>query len=315
MINMKTAITFLFLCLVGQCFAQKKYHTYISDRSFNDPSDLVGYVFRPSMYEVPYQEKRDIKAGKYVFSITSNKLFVEGDSNIQGIYNINNIKPAEYGYQLLLMNARSPELQGHLKVVLNDKKQVDALIFRRSAKDQEIIYFQAKIPSLIAEKEKKYFTDKGELIVYDETDLWGNSFHPFFRIFSGGAYERVYAADSVKINFIRKGIMKGKRNYAARTVSMDDAFTTKGIKEPKVEYEYFIEVRSYVIHDSGYRSVMNWKYPVQKVMRQAENMNSSKRRYHYEVQIKKDDPINIYLSPDRALHSIEIEGITYAVRE
>lgn len=307
-------MTFLFLCLIGQCFAQKKYHSYISDRSFNDPSDLVGYVFRPSMYEVPYQEKRDIKAGKYVFSITRDKLFVEGDNNIQGIYNINNIKSAEYGYQLLLMNARSPELQGHLKVILNNKKQVDALIFRRSAKDQEIIYFQAKMSAVIAEKEEQYFTDKGEFIIYDETDLWGKSFRPFFRIFKGGTHERVYSADSVKVNFIRKVSSKGKKNYAARTVSIDDVFSTKGVKTPKTEYEYFIEVRSYVIHDTGYRSVMNWKHPVQKVMKQAENMTSSQKRYRYEVQIKKDDPIYVYLTPDRALHSVEIGGITYAVR-
>lgn len=316
---MRTAITLLILCFVGHCFAQKKQHSYITDRQFHDPSDLVGYIFRPNMYEVPYQEKRPIKAGEYVFSITKSKLYVDGNAEIKGIYDLNNIEPAEYGFKLLLMNARNPAEQGHLKVVLNDKKQVDALIFRRSQEHKEVIYFQAVMPEGLVTKETEYFTDKDELVIYSEDDFWGTSFRPFFRVFGSGLNERIYPADSVKINFVKKIVNKKRNNYndsfEARPVSMDDVFASKSGKPKKMQYEHFVEVRSYVTFDSGFRNVKVWKYPIDKIQKQSTTLdNKGNQQYYYQVNIKKADPLYVYVSPERAVQSIEIEGITYTAR-
>lgn len=320
---MRTAITLLILCLFGQCFAQKKQHSYITDREFHEPSDLIGYIFRPNMYEVPYQEKRPIKAGDYVFSITKNKLYVQGNQEIEGVYDLNNIKPAEYGFKLLFMNAHYPSEQGHLKVILNDDKHVDALIFRRSQEHKEVIYFQAIMSEGIAAKETEYFTDDGELVIDSENDLWGTSFRPFFRVFGSGLNERIYPADSVKINFIKRAINQGKelqfnesgQPFEAQTVSLDDAFVAKGGKAKKIQYEHFVEVRSYVTFDSGLRNVKVWKYPIVKIQPQADRPDvEGNRRYYYQINVKKADPLYVYVSPDHAVQSIEIEGITYTTR-
>ncbi|MFK7932272.1 MAG: hypothetical protein AB8G22_02100 [Saprospiraceae bacterium] len=302
-------------------YSQKKQHSYVSDRKFYEPADLIGYVFRPNMYEVPYHEKQIIGAGKYVFSITRNKVFIEGDNEISGVYSLNNIKPEVYGYKLLLMNAHNPAEQGHLKVILNDEREVDALIFRRSSEHREIIYFQAKKSVKVEQVENEYFTTGNNLVIEQTEDIWGTSFRPFFRTFQSGYKERIYPADSVKINFIRKIINPSEafsepNETVVKKVSLDDAFTPKGNKNKKIQHEEYVEVRSYVTYDSGYRGVKVWKYPIQKIQQQAEKIDQvGNRLLFYKVDIKKSDPLFIYVSANRAVEAIEIEGIIYSPRK
>lgn len=317
---MKPLLTIIILALTTICFGQKKHHSYVSDREFYEPADLIGYIFRPDTYEVPYQEKRPIRPGDYVFSITRNKLYVEGDTEIKGTYALNNIEPAAYGYKLLLMNAHNPAEQGHLKVVINDQRQVDALIFRRSHEHREIIYFQAKKSANLEQQEAAYFTDTGELIIPSVDDFWGHSFHPFFRKFQSGLNERIYPADSVKINFVRQKVtapqlFSESGQPIAQTVSMDDAFVSKGKKAKKVAYEEFVELRSYVTYDTGFRDVKVWKYPINKIQQQAEKTGiNGERQLYYKIDIKKAEPLYVYVSEDRAIQAIDIEGIIYSPR-
>ena len=189
------------LCIGTAAFVQD--YTYISDRKFPDPSDLIGYNFMPSGMEIPDELEEELDPGDYSFGITRNNLYVAGEK-IAGVYNVNNINPTEYGYKLLLMNARNPTLQGHLKVILNPKAQVEALVFRRSRNDKEIIFFQASAPENLQNEEKEYFTDRWEVTIENPDSLWGTTIYPFMRIHEdvGGEQERLQFADSTFITFI-----------------------------------------------------------------------------------------------------------------
>ena len=139
---MKYRLTFLLLCAVMTLQAQSMF-SYITDKRFKDPSDLVGYNFVPNFMEIPDETEGDLDPGDYSFGISQNNLYVQGEE-ISGVYSLNNINPTEYGYKLLLMNARDPRIQGHLKVILNKYAQVDALVFKRSGKGKGNRFLQCR---------------------------------------------------------------------------------------------------------------------------------------------------------------------------
>ena len=179
--------------------------TYVSDRKFYGPEDLIGYDFRPEFMEIPEEVEQKLAPGSYSFGISSNNLYVDG-GDIKGVYSVNNINPTEFGYKLLLMNARDPTLQGHLKVILNKYGQVEALVFKRSNKDNEIIFYQAQIPEKLWEEEKEYFTYKYQYEVTNPDSIWGQKFYPFLRIHNdqGGVQERLQMNDSTSIEFVER---------------------------------------------------------------------------------------------------------------
>ncbi len=195
----------VFFLMSNFIFAQDQY-SYISDRKFHDPADLIGFNFKPGSFEIPQKQAEEhFKAGEYSFGISTSNLYVKGPE-IEGVYSINNTKPTDYGYKMLLMNARDPMIQGHLKMVLNQFDQVEALIFKRSNKEDEIIFFQAAIAKDDNEKDRNYFTDRFEIPIEDQDSLWGKQVVPFFRIHAdrGKIQERLQASDSTVISFVEK---------------------------------------------------------------------------------------------------------------
>ncbi|MFK8056557.1 MAG: hypothetical protein AB8F78_10590 [Saprospiraceae bacterium] len=192
------------LCIVtASLTAQTKQYSYISDRTFASPDQLIGYDFKPAMREVPGEPPEEIPIGKYSFGITRANLYVEGPE-IQGVYSVNNINTTEYGFIMKLMNARDPTIQGHLKVVVDQMGQVEGLIFKRSNKEKEVIFFLRIIPKEIAAAEAEYFTHKGEKQIKNLDSLWtGVHVRPFLRVFHnmGGVQQRILPADSVYLNF------------------------------------------------------------------------------------------------------------------
>ncbi len=213
----KTHLLFvLFITSLSLSFAQEDY-TYISDRRFFLPSDLIGYDFRPNHMEVPNEYDSEIDPGEYSFGISSSNLYVEGE-DIRGVYSVNNINPTEYGYKLLLMNARDPRIQGHLKVILNRKAQVEALVFKKSKNDPEIIFFQSFIPENLQAQEAEYFTDNFEVSMAEPDSVWGMQLTPFMRVHhdQGGVQERLQESDSTSLEFIEKVTIIEKKKKKKR---------------------------------------------------------------------------------------------------
>ncbi len=216
---MKLRLLTLFILLSFALQAQDHY-SYITDRRFWAPDMLYGYSFKPNIKETLDGDKQKLKAGSYSFTYSGNYLYVKG-GNVEGVYSVNNVMPSEYGYKMNLMNARDPSIQGHLKIILNDVAQVEALVLKRSRKEQEIIFHLPVLPSDRKKRETKYFTDLGDFEIEDTDSLWGEKIYPFL-VEHGDVQYRFQAGDSTYIEFIETYKVVDKR---------------KPIKEPKVKPE------------------------------------------------------------------------------
>ncbi len=234
---MKIRLLLLFF-LMNVTFAlqAQEHYSYISDRKFKDPTDLVGYDFRPNEMDLRADGKKSLKPGEYSFGVTTNNLYVNG-KGIKGVYSINNINSTDYGYKLLLMNARDPTIQGHLKMVLNNRDQVDALVFKRSVKEKEILFFQAQISESLRAKEDNYFTGKWENVVEAKDSIWGKTIRPFMQIhLEQNVQERVQPSDSISIEFIERVTIidksKKKNKKDKKEKKEEELVVTKVITKP-----------------------------------------------------------------------------------
>jgi len=216
--NIHTLLCTILCLATASIAAQTSQYSYISDRTFTSPDQLIGYDFKPALREVPGEEPEEISIGKYSFGITRKNLYVEGPS-IQGVYSVNNINTTEYGFIMMLMNARDPTIQGHLKIVVDQIGQVEGLIFKRSNKDKEVIFFLRMIPKEVDEAEAAYFTHKGEKQIKNLDSLWtGVHIRPFLRVFHnmGGVQQRILPADSVYLNFYEITTIEEKKSITEK---------------------------------------------------------------------------------------------------
>lgn len=330
---MKTNSVLFFLTLATLVQAQ---YTYMTDRRFFEASDLVGYDFKPFMKEIPNESKEDIEAGEYAFGITFNNLYVKGEG-IEGVYNINNMMPEEYGFKLLLMNARDARLQGHLKVILNKYSMVEAVIFKRSPSEKEMIFYLSAIPAKLKEMEQAYFTDRGELVIEKPDSLWGKSFYPFLRIHTDArVQERLRMGDSTSVSFIKTITIEEKDKKKKKTkdepivetapdtlaVDLDELAEndTTGLandpdKKVKIIEEYFVVVRSIIQFEDGLREDKTWKYPVRRISeKEDKNAGQMEERYQWEFINDTKEKIVLYLNGDHSVSSMHIGAKTYLMR-
>ncbi len=322
--------SFLLFCLTVSTFLHAQY-SHISDRRFFEPNELVGYDFKPGAMEIRGEMEKRLGPGEYSFGITFNNLFVKGEG-IQGVYNINNMMPQEYGFKLLLMNARDARLQGHLKVILNKYSMVEALIFKRSPDDKEIIFYQLPLTKEKKGQEKAYFTDRGETIVEHKDSIWGTEIHPFLIVHeSEKVQQRLQMADSTYISFteevtivekeIKKKGKKGKQEATANEegtapeTQTDTTLNDAPEVKVKITKEHFITVFSYIKNADGAREIISKKYPVKRVVeKEDESAGMQEERFLWEFINDKKERINLYLNGDRTISSMEIGDKKYMMR-
>ena len=332
----------LVLCFfASEFFAQSDHYTFISDRKFKDPTDLIGYDFRPNTMEVRGEHEEELDPGSYSFGITMNNLYVDGEG-LKGVYSINNINTTDFGYKLLLMNARDPTIQGHLKIVLNNRDQVDALIFKRSVKEKEMIFYQAQISESLRDKEDKYFTNLWEHTIEDKDSIWGQVIHPFLRIHTRqNVQERLQPVDSTRIEFIEKITIidktKKKKKKKKNKKEEEEAAVVNAIEESAVEdagaapspeehekkekkkikivKEYFVKIRSILTYEDGKSEDKEWVYPIKKIVeREDKHAGPDEERYLLDIQLKKGGSLGLYLTPKRTVSSFETEDMLYLMK-
>lgn len=319
-------------------------YTYISDRKFYGPEDLIGYDFCPEYMEIPDETEKKLSPGSYSFGISRNNLYVDGDG-IKGVYSVNNINPTDYGYQLMLMNARDPTLQGHLKVILTKYAQVEALVFKRSNKDKEMIFFQAQMPEKLWNQEKAYFTSKYNYKVENPDSLWGQKFYPFLRIHQDqdGVQERLQMSDSTSIEFVEKVTIiekKKKKKKRKKDEEETDEVSEDAVVEAepaienietdslaaedemevvktKIVKEYFAVVRSLLTYEDGTTEDKTWEIPVKKKFTEYERQTNGPNLEPFEFVLageKKGQGVSIYLTKKRTISSISLLGKKYLMR-
>lgn len=294
-------VSFLTLLIVFSITLQAQHYTYISDRSFEASTDLLGYTFVPAFivypdeYDKENSEEISIGVDDFSFGITQSYLYIVGNE-IEGVYSINSINPTNYGYIISTMNARNPTVQGHLKIVLDDKNRANGLIFKKSTTTEEMIFKMAEIPSEIKEKESAFFTN----IIHPEitTDaIWNRTFYPFFRI--GEKQQRLRIQDSVKIS-----------------IETDTIITIKKKKE-KVDIQRFITISYRGFDNNENRINFNQRYEVKGLKeRESRDPNATNDRYLIEAEVKglPEKYIYFYLNNKRAISRIELGPNQFLIR-
>ncbi|HFA47488.1 MAG TPA: hypothetical protein ENJ95_00565 [Bacteroidetes bacterium] len=345
---MKFNALFFFLA-VSTC-VQAQY-TYISDRRFFEPADLIGYKFLPGAMEIPNEAERDLEPGEYSFGVTANNLYIKGEG-ISGVYNINNMQPQDYGIKIFLMNARDARLQGHLKVIQNKWGMVESLIFKRSKNDREIIFYQVPATRELKSKEKSYFTDRGELAIAHTDSIWGTTIRPFLVMHRNeNLQQRLHMSDSTYVTFIEeiniekkevkkkkksrlaegKKNKKSRKNEKAEMDNVDIELATSEEEEEKIESdtmateapkikikitkEYFVVLHSYITNRDGGQEYKIQKYPVKKInVREDETANLQEERFQWEFINDKKENIYLYLNGDKTVSRMEIGADNYLMR-
>lgn len=209
---MRLILLTVFIFISLSVSAQETY-SYINERTFQDPTDLIGYNFKPFKMEVPGDyDPTMIEAGDYSFGVTRSRLYVNGGRDIAGLYEVNNIETTNYGYRILLLNPRNPSNRGHLKIILNKYGEAEAVVFKKESKAQEVIFHLPDAKKSVLNQEKKYFTDLGEKIVEHSDSLWGQQFFPYIRVDQQASIQgRIYEADSMSITFEEVITIKEKK--------------------------------------------------------------------------------------------------------
>ena len=331
------------LFFLANCL-QAQHYTYITDRRFFEPAEMIGYDFKPGAMEIPNETKRDIDPGEYSFGITANNLYIKGEG-IQGVYNINNMQPADFGFKILLMNARDARLQGHLKVIQNKYGMVEALIFKRSTNDKEIIFYLLPISGDLMEKEKEYFTDRGELAIEDKDSIWGTTVRPFHIMhLRENVQQRLQMADSTYFTFteeisIEEKEVKKKNKKDNLTITEENASQEITAELPsaqaqsdeagsndslavnapeikvKITKEYFLTVYSSFINDMGVKEQVSSKYPIRRINeKEDESAGMHEERFLWECVNDKKEIINVYLNGDHTISTIVIGDKKYLMR-
>jgi len=337
----------LFAILFSTFLKAQDTYSYISDRRFYGPEDLIGYDFRPDHMEIPEEWEEPLSPGDYSFGISHSNLYVNG-GDIKGVYSVNNINPTEYGYKLMLMNARDPTLQGHLKVVLNKYAQVEALIFKRSTKEKEIIFFQAQMKEEMWEKEKKYFTYKYDYKVSRPDSIWGQKFYPFLRIHldQDGVQERLQMKDSTSIEFVERVtvIEKKKKSrkkqkdvieetvlknvagvplvadpgaYPPIEVENDTLSEQKEVVKVKIVKKYFVLIRSILTYEDGTSEDKTWEIQLKNKFTEYETNGPEPNLEPIEFVLagnKKGQDVSIFLTKKGTVSSISVLGKKYLMR-
>ncbi|MBK6619513.1 MAG: hypothetical protein IPG32_01010 [Saprospirales bacterium] len=310
---MKPILASILLLLPFFASSQRDY-TYVSDRVFFNQEMLMGYDFRPYQVEIPDKTDRNLSPGEYSFGVTRTHLYVEGPE-IKGVYQISSINPTEYGYILQTINARDARLSGHLKVILNQWSQAEAVIFRRSPDEAEMIFYLAVIPEKLRKSEAPFFTDWDEYVISHPDSLWGKSIRPFFRVHAeSGVQERLQMADSTTISFQEVITIEEKTKQVASTDSLATSDSTIVIKSKEIR-EYFVVVRSILQYDDGTKEDKTEKFQIKKVVeREFKTPRMNEERFEWELATAKGDPVFLYLNARYAVASIKIDGKVYQVR-
>jgi hypothetical protein len=318
----RTKFVLLFIlvhCAVLAHAQTKLYYSYINDRRFTDITDLQGYLFHPGSFEIRGQTRQEFQAGSYSFVISGNNLYVAGDQ-IKGVYSVNSIKPAEYGYILTLMNARDPTLQGHLKVILTDRKYVDALVFKRSSKDKEMIFLLNDPPQNLSKREAAYFTDLREFVIENTDSLWGKSIKPFLLIErSSGQQQRLQMADSTELRFIEtiEVIDKRKKPKNAQpepplTYPLPDSLV--GHPDIRLERSYSAVMRTMTYYEDGRSERLQKVFEIEKAsIREEKNSQDPFKRFVVSLKTKSGD-LDIFLDTDKQVSYFNYGTRSYLMR-
>lgn len=208
---MRISLVFLLASLCSVCLWGQKEYTYIADYQVFKQEDLFGYSMIPAEVHNPKEDERPTKIalGEFKFLFLPGYLHVfQGEAKTS--YNLNSIFPEKYGFKGELMNARNSMEQGHIKVILNPKNQIEALILKKAPKQPEIVYYMSVTPKNIELRDNKYFTNQDSILLPElDSSFYGKKIVPFFSV--SKTKQRLYPKDSLCFWLTKRSFVKGKK--------------------------------------------------------------------------------------------------------
>ncbi len=340
----------LFSFLFGMLFSLSIYgqnvdYSYLTDKHFYDPSDLIGYLFRPSAMETTDGDSQELEADEYSFGISGNYLYVKG-GDLTAAYNIGTIDPTKYGFKLSLMNAKDVLKAGHLKVILTGPGFVDALVFKASKDDDELIFMLPEKSDEVYESDKKYYTDKWDVFVEHPDSIWGTKIYPYFEVGldTGNKHNRILQSDSLSISFVedikiiekKKKIRRRKKKKKDFNIEVgededteeeDEKMTKETEKDKDAKEEvaeepqykiktkivktYYVVLRKQVQNDMGEEQIIEKKLKIKKWKeREDKTMKKGGDRFQIAFTTTKGD-VFLYLTDKRRISAFEMNGTMY----
>lgn len=252
----KIVLLFSFL-LPLYTFAQVvpvKEFSYVEDRKFYAGQELYGYTFVPNKGKMTSAHySNPIPKGAVHLEITSTGLIVtervkfKPNGIIPGVtkapsyrLSIPRIDKTSFGYELRLVDMKNADLQGHLKIVINEDNHAVSIAFKPSPAEAERTYYLPNTPKDIIQRDSKFFTHKQDLDATSLDDYWGKTLYPFAILFDQydyRAFKRIYPDDRITIKFEERAILKGKKEKIFQYIVVN----RKDMKGAKVAEEFLVK--------------------------------------------------------------------------
>lgn len=218
-------ILLLTLCCSGiQGWSQEKIdfgdleYSYVEDKLFIEPDDLVGYTFAPRQIKLPmHNNPQLLRPQSVLFRITLNQLYLERplEKKKMEVFNIRNIVEVKEGFKISFVPLGNPSQEGYMVIFLNALGQAEGLVLQRGVGDAQEIYYQAFMPPEIVHRDTAYFTSNREKDGSDIVNIWKESFFPYKRLQPLSATfkreQRIYPGDSLSFFLEERLVDKGRR--------------------------------------------------------------------------------------------------------
>lgn len=250
-----TALLLIPFLSFGQIKA--KEYTHNSDFVITSAKDLYGFPIHPKEGRLSSSPMvATVKLNLVEFRITPSTLYVieKVKYSSTGISSENDLKeykltiqqilPTASGYELVLMELRNPDIQGHLKVNLDAKYQIATLQFKPSPSEPERTYALFSVPNDINTRDGKFFSHEEETNGEIEAplDIWAKKrpIFPFIETITHGEEiykRRLYPSDRVKFAFEERTELKGKKEKLQQYV----IYTTADENGQEVKKEYLVK--------------------------------------------------------------------------
>ena len=256
--------------------------SYIEDYVFEEMENVYGYTFVPEKGMLANSHRPiPIDKGDAIFDITSTGVTISEkvkfdptgrQKKAEEIYKLSIPRidkiPASNGvpyggFDITLMDYQNPNIQGYIKVYLDEKNRVSSLVFKPSSNEAARAYFIKELDYDTEQRDSRFFTHTEDVNASGIENLIDARIYPFYSLTDMGdyfEYNRLYPKDRVMIQIEERSEMKGKKekfyNYiifetaaADGTVSKQE-FLIKKVNEQDGRLEFEVrgdgDAKSYI---------------------------------------------------------------------
>jgi hypothetical protein len=236
-----TSLPFLVQAQVGK-------YTFIEDRQFLYAQDLAGYTFIPYRGKLSNAHFEDpVKEGLVQFSVTTTgvEIIERVTFSTGGISGENESKPIKmsipridkkaYGFEVVLMDMRNPNIQGYLQFYAN-RGYIHTIKYKPEPSATERTYFVLPLPDYQDERDSKFFTHDKDHEIADFDNVYGERIYPFAMLkdqYDYREFSRLFPGDRVWIEIETRSIQKKRKEKEYQYLILNDPSNKEN---PKMEF-------------------------------------------------------------------------------